>query len=128
MYARDGQGALASVHEALAVMDATLDYLNGPGIEGLEAPAIGDVLQAAGGLSVMFAAFRASALARFTAAEAHDADGYGSYFVTTFQGDMGDLPISLVREDGASESRAGSYANVAPVQSASAAQYVQTRA
>jgi hypothetical protein len=78
MYTQDGQGALAPVHEALAVMDATLDYLNGPGIDGPEAPAIGDVLQAIGGLSAKFAAFRASALARFTAAEAHDEDGYGS--------------------------------------------------
>jgi hypothetical protein len=71
-------GAPASVREALAVMDATLDYLNGPGIDSLEASMLGDVLQTAGGLSAKFAAFRASALARFAAAEAHNEDGYGS--------------------------------------------------
>jgi hypothetical protein len=66
------------VREALAVMDAALDFLNGPGIAGLEAPALGDLLRLTGGLSGKFAAFRASALARFAAAGAHDEDGYGS--------------------------------------------------
>jgi hypothetical protein len=59
-------------------MGAALDFLNGPGIAGLEAPALGEVLRLASGLSGKFAAFRASALARFAAAGAHDEDGYGS--------------------------------------------------
>src|SRR6516225_2474329 len=74
--------------EALRMMDAALDYLNGdflngPGgvgldSAGLEAAGLGGVLEAMGGTSGKFAAARAAILARFDAARGHDADGYGS--------------------------------------------------
>jgi hypothetical protein len=85
MYTENGQGAAAghspapaSVRQALAVMDAALDYLNGPGADDVEAASLGGVLEALGGLSGKFAAARAAILARFDGAGAHDADGYGS--------------------------------------------------
>jgi hypothetical protein len=40
-----------SVAVALRMMDAALDYLNGPGVAGIEAAGLGDVLEALGGLS-----------------------------------------------------------------------------
>src|SRR5579872_3279443 len=76
----NGQGALvpASVGQALAVMDAALDYLHDPGIADLEAASLGGALETLGGLSGKLAAVRAAVLARFDAARGHDADGYGS--------------------------------------------------
>jgi hypothetical protein len=74
--------------EALAMMDAALDFLNGeflagPGGAGLDSAGLagadlGSVLEALGGLSGKFAAARSAILARFDAARGHDADGYGS--------------------------------------------------
>jgi hypothetical protein len=66
------------VAEALSMMDAALDYLDGPEGAALETSSLGDVLESLTGISGRFAAVRASILARFDAAEAHDADGYGS--------------------------------------------------
>ena len=67
-----------SVAEALAVMDAALDFLNGeflagPGGAGLDSAGLagtdlGGVLESLGGLSGKFAAARAAVLARFDAA------------------------------------------------------------
>jgi hypothetical protein len=79
----DGEAALLagetlSVAAALRVIDAALDYLNGPGVRDIEAAGLGDVLESLGGLSAKFAAARAVILARFDAARGHDADGYGS--------------------------------------------------
>jgi hypothetical protein len=83
MYAEGSCGAgaapqPASVGQALAVMDAALDYLNGPEEADLDAAALAGVLQAMCGLSSKFTAARAAILARFDAAGAHDTDGYGS--------------------------------------------------
>ncbi|HTU76618.1 MAG TPA: DUF222 domain-containing protein [Trebonia sp.] len=57
---------------------AAADYLNGPDAATLEPSGLGDLLLALSGISGSFAAARASIMARFAAAEAHDADGYGS--------------------------------------------------
>lgn len=89
MYAEGSQGlgdgsgaeavpAPASVGQALALMDAALDYLHDPGIAGLETASLGRLLETLGGLSGKFTAVRAAVLARFDAAGAHDVDGYGS--------------------------------------------------
>ncbi|HTU75940.1 MAG TPA: DUF222 domain-containing protein [Trebonia sp.] len=83
MYAEGGQGAATtlwpvSVEQALAMMDAALDYLNQPGAAELEAASLGGVLQAMCGLSSKFTAARAAIVARFDALGAHDVDGYGS--------------------------------------------------
>jgi hypothetical protein len=67
-----------SVAAALRVMDAALDYLNGPGVREIEAAGLGDVLEALAGLSGKLAAARAAVLARFDVVRGHDADGYGS--------------------------------------------------
>ncbi|MCW2929206.1 MAG: endonuclease [Actinomycetia bacterium] len=74
--------------EALAMMDAALDFLNGdflagPGGAGLDSAGLagadlGGVLESLGGLSAKFAAARAAILGRFDAVRGHDADGYGS--------------------------------------------------
>ncbi|HEY6791622.1 MAG TPA: DUF222 domain-containing protein [Trebonia sp.] len=74
--------------EALAMMDAALDFLNGeflagPGGGGLDSAGLagadlGGVLECLGVLSAKFAAARAAVLAKFDAARGHDADGYGS--------------------------------------------------
>jgi hypothetical protein len=71
-------GETPSVAAALRVMDAALDYLNGPGARDIEAAGLGGVLESLAGLSAKFAAARAAILARFDAARGHDADGYGS--------------------------------------------------
>ncbi|HEY6792574.1 MAG TPA: DUF222 domain-containing protein, partial [Trebonia sp.] len=83
-----GGGLPGSAAEALAMMDAALDFLNGeflagPGGAGLDLAGLagadrGGVLECLGGLSAKFAAARAAVLARFDAARGHDADGYGS--------------------------------------------------
>jgi hypothetical protein len=67
-----------SVAAALRVMDAALDYLNGPGAGEVEAAALGDVLESLAGLSGKLAAARSAILSRFDAARGHAADGYGS--------------------------------------------------
>src|SRR5260221_10495509 len=74
--------------EALAMMDAALDFLNGeflggPGGAGLDSAGLagadlGGVLESLGTLSGKLAAARAAVLSRFDAARGHAADGYGS--------------------------------------------------
>src|SRR5258708_2099585 len=71
-------GGPASVAAALRIMDAALDYLNGPGVRDVEAAGLGDVLESLASLGGKFAAARSTALARFDAARGHDGDGYGS--------------------------------------------------
>jgi len=67
-----------SVADALRMMNAGLDYLNGPGAEDLDAASYGTVLRSLGEIEAKFTAAHASVLARFDAVDAHDADGYGN--------------------------------------------------
>src|SRR5271165_1429558 len=71
-------GEAMSVAVALRMMDAALDYLNGPGVRDIEAAGLGGVLESLAGLGGRFAAARAAILARFDAERGHAADGYGS--------------------------------------------------
>ncbi len=66
------------VADALRMMNAGLDYLNGPGAGELDAAACGLVLRSLGEIEAKFTAAHASVLARFDAADAHDSDGYGN--------------------------------------------------
>jgi hypothetical protein len=61
--------------EALRVACAALDYVNSAEVAGA---ACGEVLVALGEVQAKLAAAHAGALRRFDAADAHDADGYGS--------------------------------------------------
>jgi hypothetical protein len=70
--------APGSVAEALRAAHQGLDYLNSPAGGELEAAAIGEVLRSLGELRAKFTAAHAGFLRRFDAADAHDADGYGS--------------------------------------------------
>ncbi len=73
----DAQGASAgSIAEALRMMHAGLDYLNGPAGAWVEAAALGDVLVSLGESRAKLTAAHAAFLRRFDAADAHDADGY----------------------------------------------------
>ncbi len=67
-----------SVADALRMMNAGLDYLNGPGAAELDAAACGPVLRSLAAVQAKFTAAHASVLARFDAADAHDSDGYGN--------------------------------------------------
>ncbi|MFY9849392.1 MAG: hypothetical protein WAK83_17650, partial [Trebonia sp.] len=67
-----------SVADALQMMNAGLDYLNGPGAAELDAASSGLVLRSLGEIEAKFTAAHASVLARFDAADAHDCDGYGT--------------------------------------------------
>src|SRR5580704_6262047 len=66
------------VADALRMMNAGLDYLNGPGAGELDAAACGTVLRSLGEIEAKFTAAHASVLGRFDAADAHDSDGYGT--------------------------------------------------
>jgi hypothetical protein len=67
-----------SVAEALRLGDAFADYLNSPDAVEVDGAACGEVLVALGGIQAKLAAAYAAFLRRFDAADAHDADGYGS--------------------------------------------------
>jgi len=67
-----------SAGEALRMVDAGLDCLNGPAGADLPAAGLGEVLVSLGELQAKFAAAHAALLARFDAADAHDSDGYGT--------------------------------------------------
>ena len=67
-----------SVADALRMMNAGLDYLNGPGADELDAAACGSVLRSLAAVQAKFTAAHALVLARFDAADAHDCDGYGN--------------------------------------------------
>src|ERR1700733_11477505 len=67
-----------SVADALRMMNAGLDYLNGPDGADLDAAACGQVLRSLGEIEAKFTAAHAAVLARFDAADAHDSDGYGT--------------------------------------------------
>src|SRR5215475_6388892 len=74
----DGGRAPGSVAEALRAAHAGLDYLNSPAGAGLPAAACGPVLTSLGELQAKVTAAHAAFLRRFDAADAHDADGYGT--------------------------------------------------
>jgi len=67
-----------SVAEALRLGGAFADYLNSAAAAELDGAACGEVLIALGEIQAKLAAAHASLLRRFDAADAHDADGYGS--------------------------------------------------
>src|ERR1700749_3363760 len=67
-----------SVADALRMMKAGLDYLNGPGAGELDPAACGTVLRSLGEIEATCTAAHALVLARFDAADAHDCDGYGT--------------------------------------------------
>src|ERR1700722_10466140 len=73
-----GAAGCGSVREALRLAGAGLDYLNSPQATDMDASALGEVLTALGDLQGKLAAAHATFLRRFDAANAHDADGYGS--------------------------------------------------
>jgi hypothetical protein len=66
------------VADALQMGDAFARYLNSPAAAGLDGAACGEVLLALGGIQAKLAAAYADFLRRFDAADAHNADGYGS--------------------------------------------------
>ena len=74
----DGDQAPGSIAEALRTAHASLDYLNSPAAAELHAAACGPVLTALGELQAKVTAAHAGFLRRFDAADAHDADGYGT--------------------------------------------------
>ena len=73
-----GNGTPASVAEALRMAGTGLAYLNSAAGDDLDPAALGEVLTALGDLQDKIAAAHATVLRRFDAADAHDADGYGS--------------------------------------------------
>src|SRR5215472_15478221 len=74
----DGDRSPGSIAEALRMTGAGLDYLNSPVAAELHAAATGEVLAALGVISAKVTAAHAGFLRRFDAADAHDADGYGT--------------------------------------------------
>ena len=70
-------GGFGSEPDALAVAGAAMDYLNAA-VAGLDGAACGGLLIALGELQAKLTAAHAALLRRFDAANAHDADGYGS--------------------------------------------------
>ena len=77
MCTADGR-MFGSVAEALRMANATMDYLNGPEAADLDPAACGPVLRSLAAVRAKFTAAHASVLGRFDAADAHDADGYGT--------------------------------------------------
>src|SRR3984957_12248094 len=71
-----GRG-FGSAPQALTLAGAAMDYLNAA-VAGLDGSACGDLLIALGEVQAKLTAAHAGLLRRFDAADAHDADGYGS--------------------------------------------------
>ena len=71
-------GAPQSVAEALCMARSAADYLNTPEAAGLDGTACGEALVALGEIQAKLAAAHTDFLRRFDAADAHDADGYGT--------------------------------------------------
>src|ERR1700761_5483593 len=67
-----------SAADALRVAGAALDYLNAAVAAGLDGAACGELLIGLGEAQAKLTAAHAGVLPRFDAADAHDADGYGS--------------------------------------------------
>ena len=72
-----GDGAFDSAAQALQMVSAAMDYLNSASA-GLDGACCGELLIALGEAQAKLAAAHAALLCRFDAANAHDADGYGS--------------------------------------------------
>jgi hypothetical protein len=70
--------AFGSAAEALRVAGAALDYLNSGCVADLDGAGCGDALIALGEIQAKLTAAYADFLRRFDAADAHNADGYGS--------------------------------------------------
>jgi hypothetical protein len=70
--------AFGSVAQALQAGGTFADFLNSPAAEELPSSACGDVLTALGEIQGKLSTAYAAFLRRFDAANAHDADGYGS--------------------------------------------------
>ena len=73
-----GDQVPGSIAEALRMTQAGLDYLNSPAGDELPASATGEVLTALADIGARHTAAHAAFLRRFDAADAHDADGYGT--------------------------------------------------
>ena len=73
-----GDQVPGSIAEALHMAHAGMDYLNSPAAAELHAASAGPVLAALGELQAKATAAHAGFLRRFDAADAHDADGYGT--------------------------------------------------
>jgi hypothetical protein len=73
-----GSTVFESVAEALRAGGAVADFLNSPAAAEVDGAACGEVLIALGGIQAKLAAAYAAFLRRFDAADAHNADGYGS--------------------------------------------------
>jgi hypothetical protein len=89
MLADDQQGGDASsgtapsatprtLAEALRMAAAVADFLNSPAVADVDGAACGEALTALYGVRDKMAAAQITFLHRFDAADAHDADGYGS--------------------------------------------------
>ena len=76
--ASHASGAPQSVAEALRMARSAADYLNTPEAAGLDGTACGEALVALGEIQAKLAAAHMEFLRRFDAADAHDADGYGT--------------------------------------------------
>jgi hypothetical protein len=74
----NGGAACRNASDALRLAWTALDYLNSPAAGELDPTAIDGMLTALGDLQGKLAAAQASLLRRFDAANADDADGYGS--------------------------------------------------
>jgi Domain of unknown function (DUF222) len=72
-----GRGFL-SASQALAMAGAALDYLNSAAVADSDGAACGETLIALGEIQAKLTTAHAAFLRRFDAADAHDADGYGS--------------------------------------------------
>jgi hypothetical protein len=73
-----GDQVPGSIAEALRMTRAGLDYLNSPAAADLPGAACGQALTALGEIQAKVTAAHAAFLRRFDAADAHDADGYGT--------------------------------------------------
>src|SRR5262249_40564350 len=73
-----GDQVPGSIAEALRMTRAGLDYLNSPAGDQLAAAAAGEGLEALADVGARRTAAHAAILRRFDAADAHDADGYGT--------------------------------------------------
>ena len=76
--ASHASGAPQSVAEALRMARSAADYLNTPEAAGLDGTACGEALVALGEIQAKLSAAHTELLRRFDAADAHDADGYGT--------------------------------------------------
>jgi hypothetical protein len=76
--AGSGSAGFASVAEALRMGEAVAAYLNSPAAADLDGAGCGEALVSVGRIQSRLAAAQAALLCRFDAADAHDADGYGS--------------------------------------------------